>query len=163
AAVPANHPRLTNFVARLAQTLFSLGKFEEAIPWQNQVVDDLQARWRQETDPEPKQKLRSILHEAYKARAGLYYLLGRYAEALPHVEPAIELSEGLVRLQVRLWRAQILAHMGELARGMAALRTLEEEGALDARALSQPGSGWGPLLMDVAAVYFAAREAVLRD
>ena len=88
----------------------------EALDWYARATRILQAV----LDRDPRlATARRFLRNAHHGRADVLTRLGRYAEALPDWEKAVELTEGPARAGLRLQRALVLARLKEHARAAA--------------------------------------------
>jgi tetratricopeptide (TPR) repeat protein len=92
-SLQGNDVRLTLFANSFAHKLFDMGKYQEALDWDNRVIDGLQILLKQETQPDRREKTATALAAAYFTRAGLLMATDKPAEAIPEFNRVLAFQE----------------------------------------------------------------------
>jgi tetratricopeptide (TPR) repeat protein len=141
--------RLGGLNCNLAHLVRRQGRLEESLTFYANAARTLEGVLRQE----PRYaEARQFLDNTEEGWAAALLALGRFAEAIPKWDRAIELTDGPKREALRFARA------GTLARSSEYLRAVKEAEAISGNAPTQPGD-----LYNLACVYAQASAAAVQD
>jgi tetratricopeptide (TPR) repeat protein len=127
-----DYPRKVQYALNLAEAthryatvaLRESGDIEASLPLYDQTI----ARLRNLLTETPQTHVRSQLGAVYVDRAGTLRRLGREEDARKDFEQMAELGKGQSNVDVRLWRAQGLAHLGDYSAAVGELDDMRAKG-----------------------------------
>jgi serine/threonine-protein kinase len=135
-----NYPAVAEYAAffggaqeQMGEAVRAAGNLPAAVDWFDKAVRTLEDARRQHGQ---YSQVAQGLTSAHWGRAETLGRLGRYREAVPDWDRAIELEAGVMRPWLRLQRALALARVGEHARATAEARELAAAAGHAAHALS---------------------------
>jgi serine/threonine protein kinase len=91
--LPVGNDRITRFAEKLSAQLATLGKYQEALAWHNQVIAYLETSLPAETRPDQRKKIACALALGYHLRGLLWKQLGNPAEAVHDFDRALQVKD----------------------------------------------------------------------
>jgi tetratricopeptide (TPR) repeat protein len=92
-SLPVGNERVSLFALQLAHKLWNMGKPQEALLWQDRVIDHLEGLMRDETRPDQRQKAAHALAIAYYTRGLLLMELGKPRQASADLNRALKVPD----------------------------------------------------------------------